>query len=209
MDLVVRCLMALALAVTFALPSRKANASVEILADSPTRVPGATVGVEVTSNSAVVDLLFALRTRRASVSVDPVADFLTKMADKIVVLLLTFLPTVPDQLVLAMLSSVVSVTAAILAVSLTEAMAEALIWAWAWVVAQLAFATSSRLVNASVVIHADIPTIQMLSSVLLRTLDQSCALLSRRENALAVISAVIPTRWRDIKWVPFYSVLYH
>jgi hypothetical protein len=73
MDLVVRCHTALALAVTFASLSKRANASVEILADSPTRVPVATVGAEVLSNAAV-HLLFALPTRRVNVSVAQVAD---------------------------------------------------------------------------------------------------------------------------------------
>jgi len=201
MELVVRCHMVLAHAATFASPSKRASVNVAISADSLTRVRAGTVGVEeveVTS-SAAVDLLSALPTRRASVSVAQAADSLTSLEVVMVVLLPTLAQTTPAELAHAMLSSVESVIVATLAAFLTVAMAAE----WAVNVVLLAFATSSKLVNAREVIRADILTIPMLSSVLLRTLVPRFALPSRKVNALVVISADILTPLRVIKWVHF------
>jgi len=161
MELVERCHMVLVLAVMFALPSRKANASVEISAVSPTRAEVVTLGAEATS-SAAADLLCALLTRRVNASVAQAADFLMNLMAVIAVLLPTLAPTTAEQLVLAMLSNVESVIVATPAAFLTVAM----VAEWV-IVVLLAFATNSRLENAREVILADILTILTPSSVLL------------------------------------------
>jgi hypothetical protein len=113
-----------------------------------------------------------------------------------VVHLPTSLPIAADLLAHAMLSSVVNVTVATLAVSLT---AETLVDLAAKCVVLLVFATSSKLVNAKEVILADILMIPTRSFLLHKTLVPNCVLLFRKVNALVVISADTLMRWRVIK----------